>query len=346
MGLVEQEFERYSSYIDYNIFRNKTLLITGAKGFLGSSTIRFLLYLNETYNLNLFIYGTTRNVNKVPEYIKETDPIKYIPFKSFEDEEYEHKINYIIHTAAPTSRLEFINHPLDTFDIIVDGTRRILDFAKKHHVKSTLYLSSVEIYGSPKIDKPVEEKDYFALDPNELRNCYPLGKKVAEYLCNTYFKQFNLPVNIVRPSSVQGLFQPYTEDRIYNQILRCILENRNFVMRTRGETAKTLIYTMDAVAGMLTILTSEKYGETYNLTDTSTFYKMKDIVQMIFNHFNTGLNVIFDLADDATTGYIAPLSYNLSTKKLEDLGWSIHTNLYTIYEVDLRRFNYEKLSNN
>ena len=146
MSLVAEEFNRYSQYINYNVFKNKTFLITGAKGFLGSSTIRFLLYLNDKYSLDLFIYATTRNPNKIPDYIKEDQPIKYIPFESFEDEEYEHKINYIIHTAAPTSRLEFINHPLETFDIIVNGTRRILDFAKEHHVKSTLYLSSVEIY--------------------------------------------------------------------------------------------------------------------------------------------------------------------------------------------------------
>ena len=77
---------------------------------------------------------------------------------------------------------------------------------------------------------------------------------------------------------------------------------------------------MDAILGMFTILLSGKYGETYNLTDNRTFYKMKDIVQLIFNHFNTGLKVVFDLEEDAKTGYIAPLSYNLSTEKLEALG--------------------------
>jgi len=346
MTIIEEEFNRYSNYIDYTSFRDKVFLITGAKGFLASATIRFLLYLNKQYNLNLFIYGTTRNIDKLPEYINKEDPIKYITFNSFESYTFEKNIDYIIHTAAPTSRLEFIEHPLETFDIITTGTGRILEFAKKNNVKSTLYLSSVEIYGSPKTDKLVEEKDYFALDPNELRNCYPLGKKVAEYLCNTYYKQFNLPVNIVRPSSVQGLFQPYTEDRIFNQILRCIIEHKNFIFKTKGETAKTLIYTMDAVLGMLTILVSDKFGETYNLTDNKTFFMMKDIVQNIFDHFNTGLQVKFELEDDSKTGYIAPLSYNLSTEKLESLGWKPQTDLFEIYEIDLRRFNYEKLSNN
>lgn len=110
-------------------------------------------------------------------------------------------------------------------------------------------------------------------------------------------------------------------------------------MKTKGETAKTLIYTMDAVTGMLDILLSNKFGETYNLTDNKTFYMMKDIVQMLFDHFNTGLKVVFDLAPDSETGYIASLSYNLSMEKLENLGWDTHTDLFKIYDIDLRRFN-------
>ena len=80
--------------------------------------------------------------------------------------------------------------------------------------------------------------------------------------------------------------------------------------------------------------------------DNKTFFMMKDIVKMIFEHFNTGLQVKFDLEDDAKTGYIAPLSYNLSTEKLESLGWMPQTDLYHIYEIDLRRFNYEEPSHN
>jgi len=338
MNIVKEEFERYSNYVDIDLLKNKTFLITGSKGYLASALIRFLLFLNKKYNLNLYIYAVTRNPKNIPDYIEKDQPIFYVTFKDFDVNVYGRKIDYIIHTATPTSRLEFINNPIETFDIIYSGTKRVLEFAKKEKVESVLYLSSVEIYGSPKVNIPVEEKDYFALDPNDLRNSYPLGKKVAEYFCNTYYKKYNVPVNIVRPSSVQGLFQPYKEDRIYNQILRCLVEKKDFVMKTKGETAKTLIYTMDAITGILTILTSKKYGETYNLTDTSTFYSMKEIVTKLFNHFDPNLKLIFDIEDDAKTGYIAPLSYNLSTEKLHSLGWQPMTDLYKIYEVDLRRF--------
>lgn len=346
MDIVTSEFSRYANLFNYNKLINKTFLITGAKGYLASSLIRFLLFLNEKYNLNLFIYAATRNPNNIPNYAINNKCIKYINFNTFENYNYHQNINYLVHTATPTSRLEFINKPLETFDIINNGTRRILEFSKNNKIDSVLYLSSVEIYGSPKTNKMVEEADYFALDPNDLRNCYPLGKKVAEYLCNTYYKLYNLPINIVRPSSVQGLFQPYTEDRIFNQILRCLVENKDFIFKTKGDTAKTLIYTMDAILGLLIILTSNKFGETYNLTDNRTFYKMRDIVELIFEHFNPKLKVKFELEDDSKTGYIAPLSYNLSTEKLESLGWKANTDLLDIYKIDLERFNREKFSNN
>lgn len=317
--IARREFERYSEYVDLRKLKGKRFLITGAKGYLAGALIRFLLYLNERFGLGLFIYAATRNPLETPKYVKEGQPIKYVGADSY-DKVSCGRIDYVVHTAAPTSRLEFINRPLETFDIINGGTRKALEFAKDKSVESMLYLSSVEIYGSPHTEEPVKESDFFALDPAEIRNCYPLGKKVAEYLCNAYHEKFGLPVNIVRPSSVQGLFQPYSEDRIFNQILRCMLEHKDFVMKTKGDTAKTLIYTMDALTGMLAILTSGKYGETYNLTDNRTFYKMKDVVKSIFDHFGTGLEVKFELEADATTGYIAPLSYNLDTSKLEALG--------------------------
>ena len=340
MSLINEEFERYSTYVAYEKFKNKTFLITGSKGLLASALIRFLLFLNKKYDLNLYIYAVTRNPKSIPDYIEKNQPIFYVTFKDFDVNVYGRNIDYVIHTATPTSRLEFINNPIETFDIIYLGTKRVLDFANKQKVESVIYLSSVEIYGSPKVNKPVEEKDYFALDPNDIRNSYPLGKKVAEYMCNTYYKKYNTPVNIIRPSSVQGLFQSYTEDRIYNQILRCLVEKKDFIMKTKGETAKTLIYTMDAITGILTVLVSEKYGETYNLTDTNTFYMMKDIVEKLFSHFDPSLKLVFDLEDDTKTGYIAPLSYNLSTEKLHNLGWQPMTDFYKIYEVDLRRFKY------
>ena len=130
-NLIFEEFDRYSKYFDYKILKNKVFLITGAKGFLASSIIQFLLYLNRKFKLNLFIYATSRNVEKNPEYIKENDAIKYCKFDEFDTLTYDKNINYVIHTATPTSRLEFINNPLATFDIINNGTRRVLEFAKK-----------------------------------------------------------------------------------------------------------------------------------------------------------------------------------------------------------------------
>ena len=69
-----------------------------------------------------------------------------------------------------------------------------------------------------------------------------------------------------------------------------------------------------------------------------TFYKMREIVELLFEHFNPKLRVKFELENDSKTGYIAPLSYNLSTEKLEQLGWEPKTDLYKIYELDLERF--------
>ena len=95
-NLVFEEFERYSQYFNYEKLRDKTFLITGAKGFLASSTIRFLLYLNNKFDLNLYIYGTSRDTNIIPDYINKDDAIKYIKFENFDKATYDKKIDYIV----------------------------------------------------------------------------------------------------------------------------------------------------------------------------------------------------------------------------------------------------------
>ena len=93
MNIFEEEFCRYTKYINYSLLKDKTFLITGAKGYLASATIRFLLYLNKTYNLNLFIYGATRNPTKIPDYIQECQAIKYINFDTFDNLIYDRPID-------------------------------------------------------------------------------------------------------------------------------------------------------------------------------------------------------------------------------------------------------------
>ena len=63
---------------------------------------------------------------------------------------YEGTIDYIIHTASPTGSRYFVEHPVETIHTAIDGTDHVLRLAREHQVEGMVYLSSLEVYGTPR----------------------------------------------------------------------------------------------------------------------------------------------------------------------------------------------------
>lgn len=78
--------------------------------------------------------------------------------------EVREKVDYIIHGTSPTASLYFVQHPVETIQTAVKGTKNILELAKQNQVESVLYLSSMEVYGAPLTDKLIPETQGCTLD--------------------------------------------------------------------------------------------------------------------------------------------------------------------------------------
>lgn len=342
MILTELEKKEYNRYLKEYSFckwlKNKNILITGSNGMTGTGIIKWILYENEHNNMNCHVYASTRNPNVLPKYVESSDLItmcRYGEEKSFLN---DISIDYIIHAAAPTGRKFFTEFPVETIRTIVDSTEVILEIARDKNAQM-VYLSSVEAYGIPNTNTPLKETFVGAVDSLDIRSGYPLGKKAAEFLCYAMFKEYGTNVKIVRPSSIQGLLQPYDEQRIFNEILRCMIEQRNLVMRSDGSSKKSIVYTLDAVTGILLVLVKGISGETYNITDPKTYFSMKDLTENLFNRFRPSLCVEFDIEDCNKTGYLPHLEFTQDVSKIEKLGWRCLTNLNDIYGIDIERFS-------
>lgn len=249
-----KEFERYLKEYDFlRYIKNKSFLITGSTGMTGSGIVKWLLLENEIHNANCVIYASTRNIKKIPNYIENEDKFYLCQFGNEYDFVKDKKVDYIIHAAAPTGRKFFMEHPVETIRVIVDETEKMLEIAKEKE-STMLYISSVEAYGVPNTNEPLTESYVGAVDSIDIRNGYPMGKKAAEFLCFATAKEYDVDVKIVRPSTIQGLTQSYDEQRVFNEILRCIIENRNLIMKSDGLSKKSFIYTLDAISGMFLAL--------------------------------------------------------------------------------------------
>lgn len=333
------ELVRYIGYFDIiDDIKEKTFFITGCNGMTGTGIIKWLLLENELHNANVSIIASTRHPEIVPDYIEPSDNISFCKFGSEDTFVQGKHIDYIIHAAAPTGRDFFVNHPFETISVIVNGTEKMINIAKLNPGSKMLFLSSLEVYGLPNETEPVKESYVGAIDSLNIRNSYPLGKKAAEFLCYSAAKEFGTHITIARPSAIQGLFQPYSVQRVFNELLRCIIEGNNLVMKSDGSSKKSIVYTMDAISAIFLILFKGNSGEAYNVTDPATFMSVKELTEFLFKRFNEKLFIEYDIQDVAKTGYLAHLSFTQDVEKLKALGWEPKTSLEDMYRIDIERF--------
>lgn len=334
-----EEFKKYLKEYDFSDYlKDKTVLITGSKGIIGSGLIRWILSENQEHETNTHIIASSRNPAKVPDYIEEGDNISFCKFG--EEDQIQDHIDYIIHTAAPTSNKIFKEQPVESLRAIIDGAELILELAKRQKDCSVIYLSSEEAYGTPTESHPVPETFIGAIDSLNVRNCYPMGKKASELLCKAYFEEYGLNVKIIRPTVILGLYQPYDSVKVEAEILRCIMENKNLYMKSNGMTKKCVIYTMDALSAVLTVLFKGKAGEAYNATNPDTYETVKDRAYKAFAKFNP--NVTIDFAEQDTSmaaGYLPQRALQEDITKISELGWRPLASMDDIYEIDLKRFS-------
>ena len=343
MNYSEVEYKELSRYIedtDYDSFlKDKTILITGSKGLVGTSLVKWILVQNEIKGTNTHVIGSTRNPLDIPGYIDKKDNIEYCEYGT--ELNIEKRIDYIIHAASPTGNQYHMQHPVETFRTNVEGMEKMLELTKRNEGCALIYLSSEEVYGLPADDSPAITEDMVgAIDSLHLRNCYPLGKKASEFLCHASAMEYGMDVKIIRPTVIHGLFQRYEEPRVVNELLRCILENKNLIMKSDGLTKKCMMYSLDATSAIFTVLFRGEKGEAYNASNPDTFITVKDLANYLFETFNPNIKVVF-AQDQAkkSDGFLPHRTLVQDISKLKKLGWEPKTNLKRIYEIDIERFS-------
>ena len=325
----------------WNDLREKSILITGGKGTIGTALIHLLLAANKEYNLGLQLHVSTRNPAILPDYIENSDPVVWIQNGDEEAALTSESINYIIHAACPTDRNFFKEHPATTYLTIIHDTERMLSIANKKKA-TMLYFSSDAEFGSIGSSEPIGDDYYGPLDPLNPRSCYPLGKKSSVYLCCSSAQEFGIDVKTIRLSIVTGLFQRYDDPKVMSYFLRCLHEGEKIVLHTTGETKKQLIFSFDAATACLYVLLYGITGKVYNATNPEVCMTIREYAEYLSKEYgNDKTKVVYEFLDENTTGFAAPSQLEMRIDGLTDLGWRPLVGLDEIFQIDLRRFSYE-----
>ncbi len=311
-----------SNLVNWQNFKDKIILITGSTGFIGVQTVLALSKASKDYNLNVKLILPVRNIKKAKSIFY--SELRFVNIKLIKQDinkkiNYHGKIDYIIHAASNTSSKSFVDTPVETIDTTVNGTRNILELAKEKQVKSVVYLSSMEVYGTVNSDVPLKEDDYGYLDLINERNSYPQAKRLAETMCYSYFKEYNLPVKIARLCQIIGANIPYNDTRVFAQFARNVVEKKDIVLHTDGSTVRNYCYITDCITAIFKILTEGASCEAYNVANKDAICSIKEMAEKIAKD-TPEIKVIVE--NKNYNLYPKNCKIFLDTNKLESLGWN------------------------
>lgn len=302
--------------------RDKTFLITGATGLIGSVLVKCLLELNRQMQLGIKVIAVVRSLDKAQNVF--ADDYSQINFRQLELSEITQEhigciVDYVVHLASPTASKFFVEHPVETLRTAVEGTTVILEFAKNAKVKSVVYASSLETYGSNHKDDWLKEDFQGYVNPTEVRSSYNIGKRTCECLCHAYAKEYGVNVMIARMTQTFGAGVEYNDGRVFAQFARKVIEGQNIELHTSGETCRMYCYTTDAVSAMLYLLLKGEKGEAYNIANKESYISIRDMANLVRDGFNPSIDVVITPKDNQ--GYAPETKLKLDTNKVENLGW-------------------------
>lgn len=335
--VFREDYEFISDFpVLWDKLQNKTILVTGATGLIGSTLVKALLWKSMKAKQNMKVLAFVRDIDKAKRMFAAQlgagAPVEFICGDITDSISVNGPVDAIIHTAGVTSSKMFIRQPVETARIILSGMNNVLTLAKEKRVQSAVFLSTMEVYGAPSTERRITEADYDYLDPMQVRSCYPEGKRMAECLCAGYAKEYGVPVKVLRLTQTFGPGVNYGDERVFAEFARCAIEQKPIVLHTKGETKRNYLYTADAATAVLTTLLNGENGQAYHAANEETFcsiYEMACLVAKKCARPPIEVNIALD--DGAKFGYAPVLKMNLDTEKLRKLGWHADTGLLSMY---------------
>jgi dTDP-glucose 4,6-dehydratase len=244
----------------------RTILVTGAAGFIGSNFVRLVLSRGESVKLiaydKLTYAGNLANLADLKNdprllFIKGDvcDPAHLAKIWD------EHKIREVVHFAAESHVDRSILGSGPFVQTNVAGTQVLLDVARTKGVDKFLQIGTDEVYGSLPEDRPdLKFTEETPLQPN---SPYSASKCAADCLARAYFHTFNMPVLITRCSNNYGPY--HFPEKLIPLFVTNLIEGKKVPLYGDGLNVRDWLYVEDHCEAVWTVLNKGKFGDVYNI---------------------------------------------------------------------------------
>lgn len=329
MSVLEQDFKQLSQRLitELSQLEGKSILLVGATGAISSYLGRFLIYALQTKVVDFQLTLTARSENSLQKYYSESDKafFKCAFLDVKESFKLEEQYDYIIFAAGNADPKNIVNNPLDIIHTNYLGLYNTLEFAKTQRKTKIVFFSTREIYGMVSNKTVIEESDIGVLDPLNFRSCYPEVKKLCENMLECAVDTSpHLSYSILRLAHIYGPGMNIKNDgRIMNDLVEMTVSGRGIKLLSDGSAVRAFCYISDAVTGIIKAMLVNENKAVFNVANETEAKSIREVVSLLQEIFPT-LVPFVEYAKDSnanTKGYFFTARTELSTKRLESLGW-------------------------
>ena len=229
----------------------KRILVTGGAGFLGSHlTEKLLADGHEVIVADNLYTGSRKNIESFRNHPNFEFMIHDITFPLYLE------VDEIYNLACPASPVHYQHNPTQTTKTSVIGAINMLGLAKRTGAK-ILQASTSEVYGDPEVH-PQPETYWGKVNPIGIRACYDEGKRAAETLFFDYWRQYNLPIKVIRIFNTYGPRMDKNDGRVVSNFITQALRGEDITIYGDGSQSRSFCYVDDLVRGIISMMDTPK----------------------------------------------------------------------------------------
>ncbi len=238
--------------------KRKRILVTGGAGFIGSHLCKRLLdENNDVLCVDNFFTGSKDNILELMKNERFELLRHDVTFPLYVE------VDEIYNLACPASPTHYQSDPVQTIKTSVHGSINMLGLAKRTSAK-ILQASTSEVYGDPEVS-PQKESYWGRVNPIGIRSCYDEGKRCAESLFISYWKQHKVDIKIVRVFNTYGPNMVSGDGRVVSNFITQALNDKDITVYGDGTQTRSFQYIDDLIEAFLKMMDKDNFTGPVNL---------------------------------------------------------------------------------